>query len=79
MPRKGVNLNALIDDFLRAATPTMKDLAEDGGLGYATLRSWVKERRNPTPESIEQLLAGWEARQKDAQRLARELRRAVRP
>lgn len=78
MPRKEVDLSALVDKFLRAATPSMKDLAEEGGLGYATLRSWVKRRRKPSTESLDQLLTAWEARHKEAARLARELRRLSR-
>jgi hypothetical protein len=79
MPRKEVDLSTLIDDFLRAATPTLKDLADEGELGYATLRSWVKRRRNPTAESVAQLLDAWETRRSEADRLARELRKATRP
>jgi predicted transcriptional regulator len=79
MPRKEVDLSALLDEFLTAASPDIKDLAEEAGLSYAAVRSWITGRRTPRDSNVVQLLQAWERRKAEADRLARELRRASQP
>lgn len=78
MPRKEVNLSEAVNDLLDAAAPTLKDLARDSGVSYAAIRSWVTEGRVPRDKTLNRLLNAVELRQREVDRLVKQLRRASR-
>lgn len=55
----------------------MRQLAEDSGLSYASLRAWSAGDRVPQPESLRQLAAGLRKRCDVLRKLADELEKAA--
>jgi transcriptional regulator with XRE-family HTH domain len=56
---------------------TRAQIARDSGLSEATVWAWLKETRNPSPDSMRQLAAGLRKRGARLERLADELDRAA--
>lgn len=48
-------------------------LAEDAGVSYASIRSWLIGRRTPEPDSLRKLAAGLRARAEKLRDLADEI------
>lgn len=48
-------------------------IADDAGLSYASIRSWLIGRRSPEPESLRKLAEGLRARAAKLEELADEL------
>jgi len=61
-------------EALRALTPSLRDLAEETGLSYSTLKAWSAGHRTPHDEHLRALAELLEKRGGDLQNLARELR-----
>jgi transcriptional regulator with XRE-family HTH domain len=56
---------------------TIQQLADEAGISYDTLYSWVKGRRVPRPENVRQLASGLEKRADLLREIAEDLKDAV--
>ena len=56
---------------------TIQQLAEESGISYDTLYSWVKGRRVPRSENVRQLASGLEKRADLLREIAEDLHDAV--
>lgn len=66
-----------VRDALRAATPSMRDLAEETGIVYSTLRAWSAGNRTPSPEGLRRLADELDRRGSELGELAGDLRDAA--
>lgn len=71
-------LEALVARAVTDARVNMRELSQEAGLSYDTLRSWASGRRSPQPEGVNALADALERRSERLAELARELRRAAR-
>jgi transcriptional regulator with XRE-family HTH domain len=55
----------------------LRDIAEDSGLSYGTVRKWAAGLRTPQPESLRQLAVGLRKRGTHLHDLAEELEKAA--
>lgn len=67
----------LISRLVKESQVTRTQLAKDAGLSYAALHSWIVGAREPRPESLHQLAAGFKRRAEVLQGLAEELEKAA--
>lgn len=63
----------LIQEALEKGPFSIQDFAEDVGVSYHTLYSWVRGRRTPQPESVKQVAEGLRKRAKKLEELAAKL------
>lgn len=71
-------LVALVARAVADARVNMKELSQEAGISYDTLRSWASGRRSPGPEGVHALADALERRSEKLADLARELRRGAR-
>ena len=74
-PEKDVQ--AVIAQALRVTLGNLKELADEVGVSYASIRSWADGRRNPTPENLAALANALERRGGELRELAKQLREAT--
>jgi transcriptional regulator with XRE-family HTH domain len=63
----------LIQQVLREAPFSMRQLAEEAGVGYALVRAWRIGRRAPLPETLRDVAGALRKRGARLERLAEEL------
>ncbi len=68
---------AAVQDALREAPFSLRDLAEEMEGSYGTVREWSRGARIPTNSSVERIAASLESRARKLLRLAQRLREAV--
>ena len=68
---------AAVQDALREAPFSLRDLAEEMEGSYGTVREWSRGARIPTNSSVERIAASLESRARMLLRLAQRLRKAV--
>jgi transcriptional regulator with XRE-family HTH domain len=56
---------------------SMRDLAQDAGVGYEALRSWAAGRHVPDPETVGRLARAIEGRSERLREFATQLRHAA--
>lgn len=62
-------------DALQALAPSLRQIADDTGFSYATLRAWSSGARTPSPENLARLADALERRGGELSKLAEALRR----
>jgi transcriptional regulator with XRE-family HTH domain len=67
-------LRDLIQRILNEAPFSMRQLAEESGISYDSIRSWATDRRTPRIESLRLLADALERRGTHLHRIAEELR-----
>jgi len=67
----------MIAQALRVTLGNLKELADEVGVSYASIRAWADGRRNPTPENLAALANALERRGGELQELAKQLREAT--
>ena len=67
----------MIAQALRVTMGNLKELADEVGVSYASIRSWADGRRNPSPENLAALADALERRGGELQELAKQLRDAT--
>jgi transcriptional regulator with XRE-family HTH domain len=70
-------LSMVAQNALKAATPSMRELAEETGLTYSTLRAWSAGARIPSAAHASTLARALKARAAKLEALAAELERAA--
>lgn len=82
MPRRQeAPLSDTVIQAVRVATPTLEQFAERSGIGYSTLRDWLRqaeagEARTPRRPTVDKLAAAIKQQRDDLDRLLRDLQRA---
>ena len=66
-----------VQDALRAAPFTLRDLAEEMGGSYGTLREWSRGARVPTGENVGRIATALRKRAERLQALAKDLEKAA--
>jgi hypothetical protein len=74
-PREAVSVTT--QHALKTATPSMRELAEEAGLTYSTLRAWSAGNRSPSAEHVRALARALKNRAARLQELAEELDKAA--
>ena len=67
----------LIPDALDAASPTLRDIAEDAKASYASIRAWRLGTRTPTPDGQRKLAQALRKHAKRLDRFADRLERSI--
>lgn len=67
----------VVQDALREAPFSLRDLAEDMDGSYGTVREWSRGARTPTDASVERIAASLEGRARTLQRIAERLRQTI--
>ncbi len=67
----------VVQDALREAPFSLRDIATDMEGSYGTVREWSRGARTPTDASVERIAASLERRARTLQRIAAQLRRVV--
>lgn len=62
---------------IEAATPSMRQLAEQAGVNYSTLKAWSAGIRNPSPENARKLADALRQQGGEVSQLAEELKDAA--
>lgn len=75
--RQNERITQAIERALSEGPFTIQQLAAEAGISYDTLYSWVKRRRVPRPENVQQLASGLERRADLLREIADDLREAV--
>lgn len=75
--RQNERIARAIERALSEGPFTIQQLAEESGISYDTLYSWVKGRRVPRPENVRQLASGLERRAELLREVAEGLKNAV--
>lgn len=75
--RQNERIARAIERALSEGPFTIQQLAEESGISYDTLYSWVKGRRVPRSENVRQLARGLEARADLLREIAENLKDAV--
>lgn len=75
--RQNERISRAIERALSEGPFTIQQLAEEAGISYDTLYSWVKGRRVPRPENVRQLVSGLEKRADLLREIADDLKAAV--
>jgi transcriptional regulator with XRE-family HTH domain len=70
-------LRMIVQRALQNGPFSMRQLAEDAGLSYQTLRAWASDLRTPQDEYLSKLAAGFRARADKLHLIAEELDRAA--
>lgn len=66
----------IAQSVLEESGVTLRQLAEDAGLNYGTLRVWARGKRNPQPENLRQIAEGLRVRSARLTELAGKIERA---
>jgi transposase-like protein len=74
---KNERISRAIERALSEGPFTIQQLADEAGISYDTLYSWVKRRRVPRPENVQQLASGLVKRAYMLLDLAEELKESV--
>lgn len=72
--REGVEM--LVRETIAESAVGMRQLAEDAGVSYQTVRAWASGVRVPTPESLQRLAEGLRRRAAILEELANQLEEA---
>ena len=75
--RQNERVSRAIERALSEGPFTIQQLADDAGISYDTLYSWVKGRRVPRPENVRQLASGLGKRADLLREIAEDLKDAV--
>lgn len=75
--RQNERIARAIERALSEGPFTIQQLAEESGISYDTLYSWVKGRRVPRSENVRQLASGLERRADLLREIADDLKDAV--
>jgi transcriptional regulator with XRE-family HTH domain len=75
--RQNERISQVIERALSEGPFTIQQLAEEAGISYDTLYSWVKRRRVPRPENVRQLAHGLEKRADLLREIAEDLNDAI--
>lgn len=75
--RQNQRISQAIERALSEGPFTIQQLAEEAGISYDTLYSWVRRRRVPKRENVRQLASGLEKRADLLREIAGELKDAV--
>jgi transcriptional regulator with XRE-family HTH domain len=67
-----------VQEALREAPFSLRDLAEDMDGSYGTVREWSRGARTPTDASVERIAASLERRARALLRIAERLKRVTR-
>jgi len=67
----------VVQDALREAPFSLRDLAEEMEGSYGTVREWSRGARTPTDASVERIAASLEGRARTLREIAERLRRAI--
>lgn len=67
----------VVQDALREAPFSLRDLAEDMEGSYGTVREWSRGARTPSDASVERIAASLEERARSLQQIAHRLRQAI--
>lgn len=67
----------VVQDALREAPFSLRDLAEEMEGSYGTVREWSRGARTPTDGSVERIAASLEGRARTLREIAERLRRAI--
>jgi transcriptional regulator with XRE-family HTH domain len=67
----------LVKRVLREAPFSMRQLADDAGVNYGTLRIWASGGRTPEPNNVRLIAAGLRSRADRLRALAAELERTA--
>lgn len=67
----------VVQDALREAPFSLRDLAEDMEGSYGTVREWSRGARTPSDASVERIAASLEGRARSLQQIAARLRRTI--
>ena len=76
--RKEAPLSEIVQQLVKAMTPTLEDVSERSEIGYSTLRDWSRRPRRPRSESLARLEDAAVQQRDELDRLLRDLR-AARP
>jgi len=74
-PRK--DMPVLMQQVLKEATPSLRELADETGLVYATMKAWSAGHRTPSAESAEIVAGAVRARALRLLELAERLEKAA--
>lgn len=66
-----------VQDALREAPFSLRDLAKDMEGSYGTVREWSRGARTPTDASVERIAASLEGRSRTLQQIAERLRGVI--
>ena len=67
----------VVQDALREAPFSLRDLAEDMEGSYGTVREWSRGARTPSDASVEQIAASLEGRARTLQQISERLRQVI--
>ena len=67
----------IAQEILNESGVSLRQIAEDAGVNYGTLRVWAKGGRNPMPENLRQIASGLRTRGEQLGKLAARLERAA--
>lgn len=67
----------VVQDALREAPFSLRDLAENMEGSYGTVREWSRGARTPTDASVERIAASLERRARMLHQIAERLRQAI--
>lgn len=63
----------IAQEVLNESGVSLRQIAEDAGVNYGTLRVWAKGGRNPMPENLRQIASGLRIRGEQLGKLAEKL------
>lgn len=75
--RQNERISQAIERALSEGPFTIQQLADEAGISYDTLYSWVKRRRVPRPENVRQLASGLENRAELLREIAEDLKNVI--
>jgi ribosome-binding protein aMBF1 (putative translation factor) len=67
----------VVQDALREAPFSLRDLAEEMEGSYGTVREWSRGARTPSDTNVERIAESLEGRARTLQQIAARLRRAI--
>ena len=65
-----------VQEALKRGPFSLRDLAQEAGVGYETVRQWAAGARNPRPENIESILGALDDQADRIKQLVRDARKA---
>lgn len=75
MPRKEVRLSDAVVELVKAATPTLEDFADESGIGYSTLRDWLRRPRAPRSANLARVVKAARQQRDELDRLIEQVER----
>jgi transcriptional regulator with XRE-family HTH domain len=67
----------IVQEALREGPFSLRELADEMGGSYGTLREWSRGARNPSDENIQRIAAAYETRARRLLALAERMRKAA--